>query len=104
MLAQCFDGLQLFGKTPEQLENVTALFMMVLADYSDEQISGAFRLWLKRESAMPTPADITQIIERGGRPAFSQSVYIRLEKKGYDARSREEDQYMNDYELYMVEG
>lgn len=104
MLMQCFDGLKVYGKTPEQLENTTALFMLVLGEFSGDQITEAFKLYISRSAEIPTPADIVGIIRRGNKPPFSQAVYIRLEKKGHDARTFAEDAYMKDYEQYQVEG
>lgn len=101
---QCFDGLKLYGKEPEQIENTVKLFRMVLADFPSDKIQSAFVTHLQRSSEMPTPSDIVQLINRGNKPAFDKAVYIRLEKKGYDARSRDEDEYMKEYEEFMIYG
>lgn len=104
MLSQCFDGLKTYGKEPEQIAGTVGLFRMVLADFTLTEIKNAFRVYLSRNNEMPTPADIAQIIRRGGKPPFNQSVYIRLEKKGYDARTFEEDAYMAEYEADAFNG
>ena len=115
MVAQCFNGLNVYGKQPEQLVDLVRLFNFVLADYSATEIIPAFRLFLSRNSRMPTPADIAAIIRRGGKPPLDQAVYIALvEKKKrtafVDAGSRgdglsvQEDDYVKAYEADAIGG
>lgn len=104
ILGFCFDTLKTYGKEPEQLASANRMFQFVLADYPIEKISEAFKYYFSTNSEMPTPADIVSLIKRGNRPAFDKSVYIRLEKKGYDSRTRDEDEYMKDYEEFMIYG
>lgn len=54
----CFDGLDTFGKTPDQLKNAIKLFLMTLADYPAILIRRAFEKWVRTETKMPAPADI----------------------------------------------
>jgi len=109
MVSQCFDALRQYGKEPEQVEGVVRLFSLVLAPYSMKQISQAFSVYLSRYSEMPTPADIAQIIRRGGKPPFEKSVYVALCQKrertsfvdaGYHGNglSTEEEDYIKEYE------
>lgn len=109
-LLAAYDGLKIYGKEPEQLENANRLFQVVLADYSIEKIESAFRFYFKTHSEMPAPADIANIIERGGKPAFDRTVYLRLVKKreadpyAYGVLTSEEADYIRDYERFMVTG
>ena len=47
----------------EDLEPVLRLFDLVLEDYTFEQISLAFKQYLKRGTTNPKPADIVNIID-----------------------------------------
>ncbi len=98
MLQQCFQTLRVYGKEPEALESVIAMFRLVLADYSMEKITGAFRLWLGRNNEMPTPADIAGIIDRDGKPPLERAVYVAIGKRDPATRSSEEWAYMQAYE------
>ena len=102
MLQQCFQTLRIYGKEPESLESVIAMFRLVLADYPVENITEAFRVWLKRSNEMPTPADIASIIERGGKPPLERAVYVAIGKRDPAMRTSDEWAYMRDYEAYAV--
>ncbi len=98
MLMQCFDGLKLYGKEPEQIENAVKLFRMVLADFPSDKIQSAFVTHLQRSSEMPTPSDIVQLIKRGNKPPLNKEIYIALSRKEDYQRSHAEDAYMREYE------
>ena len=102
MLQQCFSTLRIYGKEPEALESVIAMFRLVLADYSMEKITGAFRLWLGRNNEMPTPADIAGIIDRDGKPPLERAVYVAIGKRDAATRTSEEWAYMEAYEAYAI--
>lgn len=110
MLYQCFQSLKLYGKEPEALESTVAMFNLVLADYPFDKIEKAFVFYLQKNSEMPAPADIANIIERGGKPPFDRSVYLSLVKRksadpyAYNVLTHEEAQYIKDYEKFMVSG
>lgn len=97
-----FDTLKTYGKEPEQIENVTKMFLWVLADYPVEQILDAMAFYAKHYPDMPAPADIANIIERGNKPPLRESVYIQISKKLPDTRSSEEWAYMREYERFML--
>ena len=102
MLHQCFQTLRIYGKEPEVLESVVAMFRLVLADYPMEKIIDGFGVWLKRSNEMPAPADIANIIERGGKPPFECAVYVNLSRKPAEQRTSEEWAYMRDYEAAAI--
>lgn len=104
MLMQCFQALKLYGKEPEQIEGVIAMFRMVLADYPMDKIRAAFGFYLRHNSEMPAPADIATIIERGGKPPFERAVYVSLSKKHAEERTSAEWDYMRDYERFSISG
>jgi len=80
LLAQCYDSLNTYGKTPEQLENHTAVFLMILGDYSFEKIKAALVQHMKQSSSIPTPADIENIINPPPQP-LSTSMYVKIMKE-----------------------
>lgn len=109
LLSQCFDGLKLYGREPEQLEGATALFNLVLADYPFAKIEKAFRAYLSRNTEMPTPADIAALIRRNGKPPLEKSVYTALVQKrertsfvengrSWNCLTVDEEQYIAEYE------
>ena len=102
MLQQCFQALRVYGKEPESLASVIAMFRLVLADYAVGSITDAFRIWLKRSNEMPTPADIASIIERGGKPPLERAVYVSLSRKAAEQRTSDEWAYMREYEAYAI--
>ena len=104
MLQQCFQTLRIYGKEPEALESVIAMFRLVLADYPVDSITDAFRIWLKRSNEMPTPADIAGIIDRGGKPPFERAVYVAIGKRDPVSRTSEEWAYLRDYEADRLAG
>lgn len=70
LLQQAYDIFDIYGKKPEQLENVMLGFLDVLAPYTDEQISEAFRTWLHNNKKFPVPAEIKEIIEEGSYSTY----------------------------------
>lgn len=115
LILQCFNALKTYGKEPEQLGDLNAMFQMVLEDYSIEQIKGAFKAHISRSQEIPTPSDIVTLIKRGGKPALEKSVYVALVQKRerttkaytygtYDDLTAEESQYVKDYEGEMLNG
>ncbi len=105
MLKVCYDGLKVYGKEPEQLDNANKLFNLVLSDYPIEKIVEAMKYYIKHNTEFPAPADIAIIIERGGgKPPFDRSVYVSASKKHPADRSSEEWDYMREYEKFMMTG
>lgn len=104
MLQQCFQTLRLYGKEPEVLESVVAMFRLVLADYPVEKIIAGFGAWLKRSNEMPTPADIANIIDRGGKPPLERVVYVAIGQRDPVTRTSEEWAYMREFEAAVIAG
>lgn len=61
LIRQSFDIFNVYGKDPEAAKNILHGFSMVLEDHTDNDISFAFKEWLKEKSTMPTPSDICSI-------------------------------------------
>lgn len=62
-IIQCFDALDTYGKTPDQLENLCKVSIAMLSGYPMDKIIMAFNQWVKRNSKIPTPSDIVNIID-----------------------------------------
>lgn len=109
-MLQSWNCLRSYGKEPEQLEGIIAMFNLVLGDYTQPQIEQAFAFYLRHHNEMPAPADIANIIERGGKPPFDKAVYLSICKKlaadpyAYNAISPAEREYKTDYEKFMITG
>ena len=69
-----------------------------------DQVKGAFTYYLKHHSDLPAPADIVNVIERGNKPAFQESVYVNVCKKEPGLRTAVERQYVREYEHYQTTG
>lgn len=104
MLFQCFAALKVYGKQPEEMAAVNAMFQLVLSDYPMADIRNAFATYLKRHNDLPAPADIVQIIHRDGKPPLERPVYIAISKKEPEARTQSDWAYMRDYEHYSKTG
>lgn len=97
-------ALKTYGKEAESLEDVQKLFLFALAEYPVQKIVDAFAYYTKYFNEFPAPSDIVCIIERGNKPPFERSVYIGITKKPPDQRTREEWQYLREYEDFMING
>lgn len=80
LLTQCYDALKVYGKEPEQLDNLIKMFILVLGDYIYSDIKNAFKVYLKTNTSMPTPADIVNIIEPPP-PKIDWALYIEFKKR-----------------------
>lgn len=63
LLADCFGCLKTYGKEPAQLEAMNRLFQMMLGKYPFEKVRAGFMKYMERNSEMPAPADIINIID-----------------------------------------
>ena len=99
-----YNGLKTYGKQPDQLTEVTQLFLFVLRDYPVEKIVDAMAYYVKNWNEFPAPADIANIIDRGNKPPFDKAVYVTISKKFPDQRTKQEWDYMREYEQFILRG
>lgn len=98
LLGGCFALQKLYGREVANTGTVIALFQKILCQYPAEKVIRAFEIWLERSQEFPTPADIINLIKRNGRPPLSKERYIAISKKDGADRTREDWQYLRDYE------
>ena len=77
VLFKCFNSLKVYGKEPEQLKDTVDVFLMVLGKYSYNQFQTAISKYLSRNSDMPTPADIVNIIDPP-QEELSSAMFIQI--------------------------
>lgn len=116
MLAQCYDGLKVYGKTPAQLTNTIKLFALALADQQIDDVQAAFLAYLKNHPEMPAPSDILGYIRRGNRPPLDRALYVALCQKRQQTAwhhgpetwqqghglTGPEEKYINDFENLQI--
>lgn len=103
-ISQCFDCLNTYGKTPDQLTNAGRMFIAVLSPYPMLEIKKAFVEWARRNSAIPTPADILNIIDPPP-PTPDWAAYVAIRQKmrdGYTFVMPDQRRYVAWCEDYAV--
>lgn len=100
LVTACYEGLNVYGKTPEQLEGSIMLMQMTLGRFDYETVREAFSIYLQSGSTMPTPADIIKIIE----PPVPEKKWCKVTFLDIKRRKREnqfvslaEDKYCDDF-------
>ena len=63
LLEQSFDVFHVYSRPPEAIPNMVKAMLMVTEDATPEEISQAFRRWMRERSILPTPSDIRTNIE-----------------------------------------
>lgn len=109
LVGTVFDVQKQYGKTTEQIENITSGFLWALAKYPMPQIKEGFRQYILTKSDMPTPADIRAIIDPiKQEPIPDKGYYIKLQNllkvDGPYALNDEERKYIVWYEEQMRKG
>jgi hypothetical protein len=105
---QCFDTLKTYGKTPEQLETISEMFVTVLSKYPMERIKPAFLQWIERNSEMPTPADIINLIDPPPPPpwkpdwAYYVAIKESIKRGNFVSSFSDEYEYMKRCENWSI--
>jgi len=103
-LFEGFSALNIYGKKAVDIESITRAFATVLADDDPDDVMVALGLWMRRENKFPTPADIAGLIERGGKPPFSESMFVEINKKDPENRTKADWQYIQEFKAYRNQG
>lgn len=94
---------KLYGRDVANTATVIELFHKILGKYPAEKVIRAFEIWLERSQEFPTPADIIGLIKRNGKPPLSKERYISISKKDGEDRTRDDWQYLREYEAEQDE-
>lgn len=63
LIKQSFNVFNVFGVQPEAITDKVKAFMLVLDTATLTEISNAFEIWMRTRSLMPTPADISELVQ-----------------------------------------
>lgn len=80
LLQQAFSIFNVFSRKPEDLADIFGGFSVALSDFTADQLTLGFTIWLRNEDCFPTPANIRRIIlaeEKREREAAQAAEYIR---------------------------
>ena len=100
LVTACYEALNVYGKTPEQLEGCIMLMQMTLGRFDYELVRAAFGLYLQSGSTMPTPADIIKIIEPPvEEKKWCKVTFLEIKRKRRENQftSLAEDKYCEDF-------
>lgn len=107
MVTVCYDALDTYGKTPEQMKATIKLFCMVLEGRPIDKVREGFRHWVNRNSKLPTPADIVNIIDppkQEWRPDWAAYVGLKQKiKTDWYYPSHEERDFLRRCEGYAID-
>lgn len=78
--------------------------MFAVADYEEKQVIDAMAYYIKHWNEFPSASDIVQIIVRGNKPPFKESVFIAMQKIHPEDRTSAEWAYIKDYNNWNLRG
>jgi len=107
LVTTCYEALNTYGKTPEQLEAVIAVMQMDLEDYTYSVVRQAFKIYRRTKSAMPTPADIINIIDPPvPKKKFCKVAFLDIKRQQREGAfvTAAEKQYIADFMDAAVNG
>ena len=107
ILSMCFDTFKAYGKTYDQMDNISRAFKLVLMPYSTKQIQDAFAKHLSTGDEMPTPKDIVAIIDPSTQPRkWSATAFMDIKRRQREGQfiSKEEADYCENYIKAQLEG
>ena len=87
-LVDCFNALDTFGKTPDQVKASVKMHLLTLGKYPLSKVKAAYLQWIERNSKMPAPSDIVNIItppqvEWKPDTALFISLMQKVHREGY---------------------
>lgn len=96
----CFDTLKVYGKEPEQLDNLGNMFQFMLGGYTYAKIEWAMREYLKRNNQLPAPSDIINIIEPPVEARkWCATTFIDIKRRTREGQfiTNDEKKYVQDF-------
>lgn len=100
LLTICFDTLDTYGKTEEQLESAIKVFQLVLKDYTYNEVEQAIYRYMQVAKTMPKPADIINIINPPKKKReFCKVTFLDIKRRMRENQfiTFEEEQYIRDF-------
>lgn len=76
-MVDCFNALDTFGKTPDQIKSVIKMHLMLLGEYPLPLVRKAYLHWISNETIMPKPADIISLIKQNNGRLLSYIIRLR---------------------------
>lgn len=64
LLNQSYSAFNVYGKSPEEMEDVVCIFIDILKNHDEKSILRAFKIWMSEEKILPTPSDILALINK----------------------------------------
>ena len=104
-MTQTYTILKKYGEAADTTEIREAGFQWVLEDYTIEDITEAFKQYLKTGKEIPTPADIVEILDPSVKPLCPKVYqrYINLARDGGEfALVSYEKDYIHQYEQQQL--
>lgn len=92
--------LKKYGEAADSTQMREAGFQWVLEDYTIDQVTAAFKTYLKTGKEIPTPADIVEILDPTVKPLCPRmyQALVNRSKKGQFELTRQEWRYIEQYE------
>lgn len=106
LVTACYEAMNVYGKSPEQLEAIIMLMQMTLRKFSYDDVRKAFEVYLNQSAVMPTPADIVKIIEPSKeKRKWCATTFIDLRRQQREGQfmSKEEKKYMHEFVAAKIE-
>lgn len=103
-LYQRFQASKTYGKDPEALDSIIAVFVRDLAEYPIEKVMQAVKTHSERSPEFPTVADIVGLIKRNGRREIKESDIIAIRRKDGEDRTRQDWDMLRQWEEQLSEG
>lgn len=101
LLFEAWEVLNVFGRDPEQMKKINSRFQVALAHHPMSKIEPAIQYYINHCKGFMEPADIDEIIFRGGnKPPFRPELYREYQHKRGEYRTPAEFAYMREYEAY----
>lgn len=100
LVAACYEALNVYGKSPEQLEASIMLMQMTLGRFDYEKVRDAFSKYLQYGATMPTPADIIKIIEPPVEPRkWCGATFVDIKRRTREGQfiTNAENKYCEDF-------
>lgn len=70
LVAQSYNIFNRYGKDVDALKDITRAFIEDLSEFSEDQITNAFKAWRRKRDGMPAPSNIIEEIKETKQTSF----------------------------------